>query len=71
MICWALAIPILTVEKQLKVKCILIQALRLCRGRTAHRGSREIVVVCFLPGNSPASEFYMPTFRNTLSVPSS
>ena len=22
-------------------------------------------------GNSPASEFYMPTFRNTLSVPSS
>jgi hypothetical protein len=22
--------------------------------------------VCFLPGNSPASEFYMPTFRNTL-----
>ena len=26
---------------------------------------------CFLLGNSPASEFYMPTFRNTLSVPSS
>jgi len=25
----------------------------------------------FLLGNSPASEFYMPTFRNTLSVPSS
>jgi len=24
--------------------------------------------VCFLLGNSPASEFYMPTFRNTLSV---
>ena len=23
-------------------------------------------VVCFLLGNSPASEFYMPTFRNTL-----
>jgi len=22
-------------------------------------------------GNSPASEFYMPTFRNTLSLPSS
>ena len=30
-----------------------------------------IYVVCYLPGNSPASEFYMPTFRNTLSVPSS
>jgi hypothetical protein len=24
-------------------------------------------VVCFLLGNSPASEFCMPTFRNTLS----
>jgi hypothetical protein len=24
-------------------------------------------VVCFLLGNSPASEFYMPTFRNTLT----
>jgi len=23
-------------------------------------------VVCFLLGDSPASEFYMPTFRNTL-----
>jgi len=22
--------------------------------------------MCFLLGNSPASEFYMPTFRNTL-----
>ena len=27
-------------------------------------------IVCFLLSNSPASEFYMPTFRNTLSVPS-
>jgi hypothetical protein len=28
---------------------------------------REIIaVVCFLLGNSPASEFYMPMFRNTL-----
>ena len=24
------------------------------------------LVVCFLLGNSPVSEFYMPTFRNTL-----
>ena len=29
------------------------------------------IVVCFLLGNSPAYEFYMPTFRNTLSIPSS
>jgi hypothetical protein len=30
---------------------------------------RVLHVVCFHLGNSPASEFYMPTFRNTLSVP--
>ena len=27
-----------------KVKCTLVQALRLCTGRTAHRGSRGIVL---------------------------
>jgi len=32
---------------------------------------RVLYVVCFLLGNYPASEIYMPTFRNTLSVPSS
>jgi len=32
---------------------------------------RLLNVVCFLMGNSQASEFYMPTFRNTLSFPSS
>jgi len=32
---------------------------------------RVLNVVCFLLGNSPVSEFYMPTFWNTLSVPSS
>jgi hypothetical protein len=25
-----------------------------------------LIVVCFLLGNYPESEFYMPTFRNTL-----
>jgi len=29
------------------------------------------ITVYFLLGDSPASEIYMPTFRNTLSVPSS
>ena len=29
---------------------------------------RVLNVVCFLLVNFPASEFYMPTFRNTLSV---
>ena len=28
-------------------------------------------VLCFFLGNSPVSEFYTPTFRNTLSVPPS
>jgi len=32
---------------------------------------RVLYVVCFLLGNSQESEFYIPTFRNTLSVPSS
>ena len=32
---------------------------------------KSVIVVCFLLGNYPASGFYMPTFRNTLSVPSS
>ena len=30
-----------------------------------------LFVVYFLLGNSPASEFYVPAFQNTLSVPSS
>ena len=28
--------------KKVLVKCTLVQALRLCTGRTAHRGSRGI-----------------------------
>jgi len=32
---------------------------------------RVLNVVCFLLGNFPVSEFYMPPLRNTLSVPSS
>ena len=34
--------PILLVKVKVKVKCTLVQALRLCTGRTAHRGSRGI-----------------------------
>jgi hypothetical protein len=32
-------------EKGKKVKCTLVQALRLCTGRTAHRGSRGIALL--------------------------
>ena len=31
-----------------KVKCTLVQALRPCTGRKAHRGSRDIVLYSFL-----------------------
>ena len=32
-------------EGKVKVKCTLVQALRLCTGGTAHRGSRGIAVL--------------------------
>jgi len=31
-------------HEQVKVKCTLVQALRLRTGRTAHRGSRDIAL---------------------------
>jgi hypothetical protein len=34
-----------TCGKSKKVKCTLVQALRLCTGRTAHRGSRGIALL--------------------------
>jgi len=37
--------------------------LTACLGAVAKNKS---LVVCFLLCNFPASEFYMPTFRNTL-----
>jgi len=30
---------------RVKLKCTLVQALRLCTGRTAHRGSRGIALL--------------------------
>jgi len=35
------------------------------------RKEKLLLYVFFLLGDSPSSEFYVPTFRNTLSVPSS
>ena len=32
-------------EVKVKVKCTLVQALRLCTGRMAHRGSRGIALL--------------------------
>jgi len=33
------------VSIMVKVKCTFVQALRLCTGRTAHRGSRGIALL--------------------------
>jgi len=33
-----------TYKKKVKVNCTLVQALRLCTGRTAHGGSRGIAL---------------------------
>jgi hypothetical protein len=38
------SLELLTILLKLKVKCTLVQALRLCTGRTAQRGSRGIAV---------------------------
>jgi len=40
-------------------------------GDVAKQLKLDYMAECFLLGNSTASEFNMPTFRNTLSVPSS
>jgi len=32
-------------EQKVKIKCTLVQALRLCTGRTPHRGSRGIALL--------------------------
>jgi hypothetical protein len=48
--------------------CIISSASGLARtGFESCSGTILYDVVCFLLRNSPASDFYMPTFRNTLS----
>jgi len=54
----------------IRTMAILVGHLQ-CGTPTSCALMQHFSVVCFLVGNSPASEFYMPTFRNTLSVPSS
>ena len=57
---WGLSVEGLKFWNKVKIKQFLISSFR-----------RVLYVLCFLLGNSPVSEFYIPTFRNTLSVPSS
>ena len=40
------------VEEMAKVKCTLVQALRLCTGRTAHRGIRGIALLRLCTGRT-------------------
>ena len=46
-ISWAIKASLLVTVK-VKVKCTLVQALRLCTGRTAHRGCVEVLLYSFL-----------------------
>ena len=44
-----------------------MQKIRIIRFFLISNFRRVLKIVCFLPCNPPASEFYMPTFRNALS----
>ena len=46
--CWRIEEELFLISRQtvkVKVKCTLVQALRLCTGYTAHRGSRGIALL--------------------------
>jgi len=71
MLCSALS-PDVIRECKVKVKCTLVQALRLSTGRTAHRGSRGITLLFLersegsasLPGRSlPAGKTLYPLYK--------
>ena len=53
-ICYRLHVSVASASiirvKKVKVKCTLVQALRLCTGRTAHRGSRGIALLFLYHG---------------------
>ena len=57
-------------KKSFNIKCVFWSSLQLLSEifLILRRTKRDMIinVVCFLLGNSPASEFYMPTFRNIL-----
>ena len=70
----------------IRMKCIILKCvcvcvsvhvaeaagIKTCVNVILISGFRHVLnVVCFLLGESPASEIYMPTFRNTVPVPSS
>ena len=53
---------IVEVKVKVKVKCILVQTLRLCTGRMAHRGSRGIALLFLDHGTRRFSVTPRPLF---------
>jgi hypothetical protein len=51
--------PANTLGVQVKVKVTLVQALRLCTGRTAHKGSR-VIALLFHEGSASCPGRYLP-----------
>jgi hypothetical protein len=45
--CVDLLVKTVNVKVNVKVKCTLVQALRLCTGCTAHKGSRGIALLFY------------------------
>ena len=66
---------IFTLQKKIARLVVGVQPRTSCRNQFKQflisNFRRVLNAVCFLLGYSPASEFYVPTFRNNLSVPSS
>jgi hypothetical protein len=57
--------------KEFRALAIDLHLIRAEYGLEERPAPTELIAVCFLLCDSPASEFYKPTFWNTLSVPSS
>jgi len=56
-------------RRKLKITVLVLFTLRTFTNLLISNFRRVLYVACFLLGNSPGPEFYMPTFRNTLSLP--
>ena len=66
-----IAVCVCLVVEQAKMEIKIYKSLQICTEFLISNFRHVLNVVCFLLGYSPASEFCVLTFRNTLSVPSS
>ena len=60
-----------TLSSSIKSALLAYELYRYQNARFNDKKKHFVCILCFLLGNSPASQFYMLTFRNTLPVPSS